>query len=151
MSLIELSNFTSEIPRLPQHGLPNNAAHTSLDCDFAYGELRGIQGPLTLKTVASSVKAIYTEDGAKYYFWDQPTEVCKSQRTGDVKKRICYTYGNGADTRFVSMVDEPPTVTGTSVSRGLDIATFDYATLTTADWRTPAQLTTLYNTAKHFG
>ena len=42
-------------------------------------------------------------------------------------------------------------VTGTSVNRGLDIATFDYGTLTTADWRTPAQLTTLYNTVKAGG
>jgi len=42
-------------------------------------------------------------------------------------------------------------VTGTGVSRGLDIATFDWGTLTTADWRTPAQLVTLYNTQKAGG
>lgn len=42
-------------------------------------------------------------------------------------------------------------VTGTGVNRGLDIATFDYGTLTTADWRTPAQLVSLYNTVKASG
>lgn len=42
-------------------------------------------------------------------------------------------------------------VTGTGVSRGLDIATFNYGTLTTADWRTPAQLVSLYNTVKASG
>lgn len=42
-------------------------------------------------------------------------------------------------------------VTGTSVNRGLDIATFDWGTLTTADWRTPAQLVTLYNDSKAGG
>lgn len=42
-------------------------------------------------------------------------------------------------------------VTGTGTSRGLDIATFDWGTLTTADWRTPAQLVTLYNTQKAGG
>lgn len=39
-------------------------------------------------------------------------------------------------------------VTGTNVSRALEINKFDYGTLTTADWRTPAQLTTLYNSAR---
>lgn len=42
-------------------------------------------------------------------------------------------------------------VTGTSVSRGLDIATFDWGTLTTADWRTPAQLVSLYSGSKAGG
>lgn len=42
-------------------------------------------------------------------------------------------------------------VTGTGVNRGLDIATFDYGTLTTADWRTPAQLVSLYNSVKASG
>lgn len=42
-------------------------------------------------------------------------------------------------------------VTGTGTSRGLDIATFDWGTLTTADWRTPAQLVTLYNSVKAGG
>lgn len=35
-------------------------------------------------------------------------------------------------------------VTGTSVSRALEIDKFDWGTLTTADWRTPAQLAALY-------
>ena len=42
-------------------------------------------------------------------------------------------------------------VAGTGVNRGLDIDTFNYGTLTTADWRTPAQLVTLYNTEKAGG
>lgn len=42
-------------------------------------------------------------------------------------------------------------VTGTGTSRGLDIATFDWGTLTTADWRTPSQLVTLYNNSKAGG
>lgn len=42
-------------------------------------------------------------------------------------------------------------VAGTGVSRGLDIATFDWGTLTTADWRTPAQLASLYSSAKAAG
>lgn len=35
-------------------------------------------------------------------------------------------------------------VTGTSVSRALELQKFDWGTLTTADWRTPAQLSALY-------
>lgn len=41
------------------------------------------------------------------------------------------------------------TATGTSVSRVLEINKFDFgASITTADWRTPSQLTTLYNTSR---
>lgn len=57
--------------------------------------------------------------------------------------------GKHAVSGFFRLVSS--SVTGTGVSRGLDIAEFDYGTLTTADWRTPSQLTSLYNTAKAAG
>ncbi|QEQ93602.1 hypothetical protein SEA_ZUKO_24 [Streptomyces phage Zuko] len=39
-------------------------------------------------------------------------------------------------------------VTGTGVSRALEINKFDWGTLTTADWRTPAQLSSLYSSSR---
>ncbi len=51
--------------------------------------------------------------------------------------------GKSAVSGFLRLVSS--SVTGTGVSRALEINHFDYGTLTTADWRTPAQLTSLYN------
>lgn len=95
MAVLKLIQFTGEVPRLPGHLLPENAAQYALNCDFAHGELRGLRGNADVDLIGSingeAVQSFYTEDGANFFGWPWETDVVKSLVVDDIYYRIFYT------------------------------------------------------------
>ncbi len=73
--IIPWKTFTGEIPRLPAHLLPENAAQDTLDCDFSHGELRPLKGMFRVSSfpLKNSGVSLFTKDGIRFYSW--PYEV----------------------------------------------------------------------------
>lgn len=109
MAIISLKNFTGEIPRIPAHLLPENAAQTTKSCDFAYGELMGIKDATAGGTISgvSSPKAIWADDSnpAKFYAWTEHADTALSPVINDVHKRLYYSADNGNGIHVVAMKD----------------------------------------------
>jgi hypothetical protein len=107
MAVIQLKSFSGEIPRLPAHALPETAAQNAMNCDFAYGELRGIKTLLDVGTLAQAPFSFWTHDGTNFFATATEAEFATSPVIGDTHKRLYYTIGNGTDTRVVSRVTTP--------------------------------------------
>lgn len=107
MSIINLKLFSGEIPRIPAHALPDNAAQETMSCDFAYGELRGIKSAVDAGALGQSPVSFWTHDGINFFTAAAETEFATSPVIGDTYKRLYYTVGNGTDTRVVSRVTTP--------------------------------------------
>lgn len=95
MAVLKILQFMGEVPRLPGHLLPENAATYARNCDFAHGELRGLRDSATVDTITAfngeAIVAVWTEDGQNFFGWPWEVDVVKSQVVGDVHHRIFYT------------------------------------------------------------
>lgn len=93
--LLKILGFSGEVPRLPAHLLPENAAQYALNCDFQHGELRGLRDNSTVDTIppfnGQEIVSIYTEDGSSFFGWPWEVDAVKSQVVGDVFYRLFYT------------------------------------------------------------
>lgn len=92
--LIKLALFSGEVPRLPAHLLPDNAASFALNCDFLHGELQGhrdwsIVSPLP-QFQGSPMVSIWTENGADFFGWPYEVVAWKSPVINDPHHRIYY-------------------------------------------------------------
>lgn len=141
---LSLKTFTGEIPRSPPNLLPGNAASYSKNCDFAYGDLRPLKSPAASGTLNSyNTKSIFTEDGVGFYTWPGNVETVKGPVINDQYRRLYYTLNDGAETRFVSMTEDPPIAGGkTPVGYSLGVVGPD-ATLGGARAATPLNLRAL--------
>ena len=43
VTTLSIRKFNGEIPRLPANRLPEDAAQTAINCEFAHGELRTLE------------------------------------------------------------------------------------------------------------
>lgn len=121
MAVIQLKSFSGEIPRLPAHALPENAAQTALSCDFAYGELRGIKDAEAITpNLSTTPAAIWTESGTTFYAWSVNAEVALSPVINDTHKRLYYCLDDGLGVHVVAMAGGDagtlPSQTGTTPS-----------------------------------
>ena len=117
MAIITLKDFTGMTPRTPVHLLPDNAAQDASECDFAYGELKGIKSNEVAVTLAATPSAFFTHDGDHFYYWTGgDVDTALSPFVADMHQRLYYTgYCGPADEldfRVVSMVDNPPLTSG---------------------------------------
>ncbi|MDX9956429.1 MAG: hypothetical protein RBT75_20200, partial [Anaerolineae bacterium] len=93
--MIQLDNFSGEIPKLPAHLLPDGAAQTAINCDFAHGELRPIKGLGTPIATAQAVRSLFTDDGLRFFSWDAPTRAFLGPTIEDAHDRVYYANPAG--------------------------------------------------------
>lgn len=93
--ILKLQTFVGEIPRLPGHLLPDNAAQLATNCDFAHGELRGLRNSANVDSITplngERITDVWTDDGQNFFGWPWPVDVVKSQVPEDIYHRIFYT------------------------------------------------------------
>ena len=92
--MIALRTFGGEAPTLPAHLLPETAAQQADFCDFTHGHLQPMKQGFLLKTMAATVKTIYTDDGVLFYTWPTETYALQGPVSKDPYERI-YFLGAG--------------------------------------------------------
>lgn len=91
MSTLSISQFSGIFPRVPAQLLPQTAATVAENCDFGYGELRGMKGGALVTAVSNAVKSLYTEDGVSFYTWDVDVDAVRAPMAKDQFRRVYYT------------------------------------------------------------
>lgn len=91
MSTLSISQFSGIFPRTPAALLPQTAATVAENCDFGYGELRGMKGGALVTAVANAVRSLYTEDGVSFYTWAVDVDAVRAPMAKDQYKRVYYT------------------------------------------------------------
>ncbi|CAG2132528.1 hypothetical protein [Cupriavidus numazuensis] len=91
MSTLSISQFSGIFPRVPAALLPQTAATVAENCDFGYGELRGMKGGALLTAVSNAVKSLYTQDGVSFYTWDMDVDAVRAPMAKDLYSRVYYT------------------------------------------------------------
>lgn len=107
----KINVFSGLIPRLPESLLPENKATIAQNCDFAYGELRNTKGGYLVNTMSNQPKAIYTDDGLRFFTWSTDVNAVRSPIAKDTFERMYYTDGSTmrvADRRLALTSGGPP-------------------------------------------
>lgn len=95
MPVIKIVNPTGEVPRVPTQALPDNAAESAIDCDFAQVELKGLKQAETVSTMPNLnnevMVDIWTNNGQDFFAWPWPVSVVRGPVVNDKLKRIYYS------------------------------------------------------------
>lgn len=104
MTILSIKTFSGEIPRLPADRLPEGSAQFAQNCDFAHGELRSLKGLGTgFATGVSPVRALFTDNGLRFFAWNKPTRAYLHPTIGDTAGRVIYqTHGQGVRVALAS-------------------------------------------------
>lgn len=97
MTILAIRSFRGEIPRLPADRLPEGGAQVATNCDFMHGELRPITalGP-HFSCAVQPVRALFTDDGLRFFAWDKPTRAFLHPTIDDTIGRVLYqSHGTG--------------------------------------------------------
>ena len=118
MTTLSIRKFNGEIPRLPADRLPEDAAQTAINCEFAHGELRPLKALGTHYTVGATAqpcRALFTADGVNFYAWNMPTRAYLHPTIDDTANRVIYhTQGQKlkvatlAGMKAINLNPEPP-------------------------------------------
>lgn len=92
--MISIRSFTGEFPRVPADKLPENAASLADGCDFAHGELRGLNAPSSYATLINSPKSLFTLDGINFLSWAYDVNVAPGPVLDDQFERVYYSTGD---------------------------------------------------------
>jgi len=95
MTILSAKVFGGEVPRSPPDKLPEGKAQSAVNCNFAYGELRGARAPFQLTRLANAAKSIFSLDGVTFYSWPYRTKAWKGPVINDAFNRMYYTSQNG--------------------------------------------------------
>lgn len=129
--MINLRQFSGEIPRTPVDRLPPDAAQLARNCDLTAGELRPINGLGTHFTAGvSPVRGLFTDDGLRFYAWNKPTRAYLHPTIDDAYGRMIYhKHGDGLRVALVSGMKlanmspaEPTTYWALGVTRPTSLA-----------------------------
>ena len=95
MPILKVVAPTGEVPRVPSQALPDNAAESAIDCDFAQVELKGLKQTETVSVMPNLnnevMVNIWTNNGADFFAWPWPVSVVRGPTVDDQLKRIYYT------------------------------------------------------------
>lgn len=91
MAGLKATQFHGLQPRLPASLLPPTAASDARNCDFAYGELRGLKDEFMVQTLNNAAQSIYTDDGLLFYSWPFDVDAERSPLASDTFDRLYYT------------------------------------------------------------
>lgn len=95
MTSIVLKNFSGELPNIPKYKLSDANAQQAINCDFAQNDLRPLKDGALLKTMATTVKGIYTEEGTNFFTWPTETYACKGPVLNDSFGRVYFMNTDG--------------------------------------------------------
>ena len=93
MTILSIRKFNGEIPQLPADRLPQDAAQYAKNCDFTAQELRPLKGIGTHYTAAAGarpVRALFTDDGLRFFAWNKPTRAYLHPTIDDTVGRVIY-------------------------------------------------------------
>jgi hypothetical protein len=93
--MIALRAFSGMLPKVPGHLLPETAAGDALNCNFAFGELRGFQDRSLLQAFATPVRSLWTETGLTFLTWDTDVDVVRGPVVSDQFQRLYYSQASG--------------------------------------------------------
>ena len=126
MTTLSIRKFNGEIPRLPADRLPEDAAQTAINCEFAHGELRPLKAlgtHYTVNAAAQPCRALFTTDGINFYAWNKPTRAYRHPTIDDTANRILYhAHGSGlkvTTTAGMRAINMSPTSPATSFNLGV--------------------------------
>lgn len=100
MAGLKTVTFSGLMPRVSESLLPESHASSAQNCDFAYGELRGVKGDFMVQAMTNAAKSIYTDDGIRFYSWLEDVDAARSPLANDTFNRLYYT--TPADFRVTS-------------------------------------------------
>lgn len=103
--MIQLTQFTGEIPRVLPHLLPENAAQFAQDCDFSRGVLAGMPDRATVPGIGvSGLQSLFVYDSLTYswYGWNRDVDAVRGPVANDAYSRFYWTDGTDM---FVSRGD----------------------------------------------
>lgn len=119
MTVLSIKSFRGEIPRLPADRLPEGAAQRAVNLNTAHEELRTLEGlglAYAAHPSACPVRALFTDDGLRFFCWPVPTRAYLSPTIGDTARRVYYqSHGSGLrvtqtdDMRLSSLEPRAPT------------------------------------------
>jgi len=95
MTSIVLKNFSGELPNIPKYKLSEANAQQAINCDFAQNDLRPLKDGALLKTMANTVKGIYTEEGTNFFTWPTETYAYKGPVLEDSFGRVYFMNSDG--------------------------------------------------------
>ena len=78
MSVVIISAFAGEIPRMETRMLDAHNAVKAVNCDLGRGGLRPMKGPKLIKEISYPAKAIFKHDTDGWLSWKTPVNVIKS-------------------------------------------------------------------------
>ena len=95
MTILSTKVFGGEIPRVPADKLPDGKSQSAINCNFAYGELRGARAPFQLTRLTNAAKSIFSLDGVTFYSWPYRTKAWKGPVINDAFDRMYFTSQSG--------------------------------------------------------
>lgn len=95
MTILSTKVFSGEIPRLPADKLPDGQAQQAINCDFAYGELRGLKAPFQITTLANVARSVFSLDGLQFFSWPYRAKAWKGPVINDTFNRVYFTTESG--------------------------------------------------------
>jgi len=104
MTILKINSFTGMIPRSPPDRLPEGAAWYAENCNFAHGELRSLAGPAPRIPTTNPIRALFTDDGLRFYAWAVPTRAYLAPTIDDTFNRV-YFNSDGQGLRVAQMND----------------------------------------------
>jgi hypothetical protein len=107
MTLLRISTFTGETPRLPPHLLPETAAQYAKNCDFSHGELRSLPSPGAVTPACAAVRSVYSPGAGAYLTWPLYTRAQLSPTIDDMHERVYFWNEDGF--RVTTRAETPET------------------------------------------
>jgi|GEM_PF-1372604 len=91
MAAFKIDRFGGIYPKIPDSLLQDGAASIAENCDFAYSELRNTKGGYRVQTMANAPASLYTDDGLRFYSWEDRVHAVRSPLARDTFNRLYYT------------------------------------------------------------
>lgn len=91
--LISWRQFGGEVPRLDPESLPEPHGQYALRADFNRNDLRGAPSQFYLTSLATTVRALYSNDGLRFLSWDYDVDAFRGPVIEDAYKRIYFSLG----------------------------------------------------------
>lgn len=91
MAGFKLDRFSGLMPRVSPSLLSKEHATIAKNCEFAYGELRGLKGNFNINSFVNTPRSIYTDDGIRFYSWTDDVNAVRSPLSNDTYNRLYYT------------------------------------------------------------
>lgn len=108
MTLLAIRSFTGLSPKTPSYALKEDGAQEAVNCDFAHGDLRGLDGLFPLTSASCAATSLYSEDGLRFYAWADDVDAVRSPQADDQYNRMYFSQAGVIKTAFTDMMALTP-------------------------------------------